>query len=145
MKVLVAYESRGGRTKRTAEAIADAVRAAGHEVEARPLKEAGSDQVGAADLLFVGSWVQGFLLFGVGPAKAALQWVAGLPPLAGKNTAVFCTYALNPRGTLPTLGSGMKAKGASLQGGAAFHHRQPTEGAPDFARKVLAALSGGSA
>ena len=142
MKVLVAYESRGGRTKRAAEAIADAVRASGHEAEARPLKEAGSDQVRAADLLFVGSWVEGFLLFGVGPAKSAMRWVAGLQPLSGKHTAVFCTYALNPRGTLSTLGSGLRAKGASLDGEAAFHHRRPTEGAAEFARRVLAALPG---
>ena len=145
MKVLVAYESRGGRTKRAAEAIADAVRAAGHDVDARPLKEAGPDRIGAADLLFVGSWVEGYLLFGVGPAKAALRWVTGLPPLAGKNTAVFCTYALKPRGTLSTLGSGLKAKGASLRGEAGFHRKRPTEGAAEFAGKVLAASSGGSA
>ncbi len=142
MKVLVAYESRGGRTKQAAEAIADTVRAAGHETEARPLKEAGSEQVVAADLLFVGSWVQGLLFFGVGPAKAARQWVTGLPSLSGKHAAVFCTYALNPRGTLSALGSGLKAKGVSLGGEAAFHHRRPTEGAPEFARRVLAALPG---
>jgi hypothetical protein len=118
------------------------VRAAGHETEARPLREIGSEQVTAADLLFVGSWVQGWLLFGVGPAKAAGQWISGLPSLSGKHAAVFCTYALDPRRTLSTLGSDLKAKGASIEDTAAFHHRRPTEGAPEFARRVLAALQG---
>jgi len=54
MKVLVAYESRGGRTKRAAEAIADAVRTSGLEADVWPLKEAEPDQVRAADVLFVG-------------------------------------------------------------------------------------------
>jgi flavodoxin len=142
MKVLVAYESRGGRTKRAAEAIADAVRTSGLEADVRPLKEAEPDQVRAADVLFVGSWVEGFLFFGVGPAKAARQWVAGLPSLSGKHAAVFCTYALNPRGTLAALGSGLRAKGASIDGEAAFHHRRPTEGSAEFARRVLAAVLG---
>jgi flavodoxin len=142
MKVLVAYESRGGRTKRAAEAVADAVRTAGHEVDVSPLREAGPEQVRVADVVFVGSWVEGFLFFGVGPAKAARQWVAALPSLSGKHAAVFCTYALNPRGTLATLGAGLRAKGASIDGEAGFHHRRPTEGAAEFAGRVLAAVGG---
>jgi flavodoxin len=142
VNVLVAYESRGGRTKRAAQAIADTIQAAGHQTEIRPLSEAGSELVATADVLFVGSWVEGFLLFGVGPAKAAQQWVAALPSLSGKHAAVFCTYALHPRGTLSALGSGVKGKGASLAGEAAFRHGRPTDGAPEFARRVLAASSG---
>jgi hypothetical protein len=141
MKVLVTYESKGGRTLTAAEAIAEAVRAAGHTVTVRPLAEVGGDDLLDQDLLFAGSWVEGFVLFGVGPARAALQRLKALPPLGGKPTAVFCTYAFNPRGTLGVLRTLLEANGARVVGQKAFNRRQPGQGTDVFVRDVLAAAT----
>jgi flavodoxin len=141
MRVLVAYESRGGRTRRAAEAIAAAARNEGHTVALKPLAQVGRDDVLESEMLFLGTWVQGYILFGVGPANAALRWLGDLPPLGGKPVAVFCTYAFNPRGTLALLRTSLETKSAKVVGERSFNHRQPELGADGFARGALAAVA----
>ncbi len=141
MRFLIAYESRGGRTRAAAEAIAAAARAGGHEADVRPLAGTDADALGRADVVFVGTWVEGFLVVGVGPARAAREWMARLPALSGKPAAVFCTYALNPRGTLSALQADLERKGARVLARRAFHRRHPDEGAGALVREVLARLS----
>ncbi len=137
MKVLVAYESRGGKTKAAAEAVAEAARGRGAEVSLRPLAETGPEDVRAADALFAGTWVEGFILFGVGPARAMRRWLADLPELEGKPVGVFCTYAFHPRRTLDIMESSLRAKGASVEGRLSAHRRDPTLGATELARSVM--------
>src|SRR3972149_4484997 len=103
MNVLVTYESRGGGAKQAAGAGAEAARATGATVVVSPVSDATSERVEEADVLFVGSWVEGFIVMGVGPSKAALDWLATPPPPGGEPAAVVCTYAFNPRKPLPNL------------------------------------------
>lgn len=145
MEILVTYESRGGTTRRTAEAIAAAARGEGHNVVAIPTIEATPAAVAEADVLFVGSWVEGFVVAGVGPAKAARRFLAGLRALDGKPAAVFCVYAFNPRGTLAAMERALVAAGARVVGKQAFNRRRPEQGAEAFARSVLSALGGPAA
>jgi flavodoxin len=142
MKVLVAYESQGGITMRTANALAESARGGGHDATARPLREVGGADLVGVDLLIVGTWVEGFVVARVGPAKAARRWVAGLPELAGVPTAVFCTYAFHPKGTLGQLSTMLEARGARVVAEKAFHHRRPEVGAEAFVR---AAVTGANA
>ena len=100
MKVLVAYESRGGHTRLAGSAIADACRADGHDVTLLPLAQVGRAEVEQCDLAAIGSWVEGFILFGVKPARAASRWLDEAPSFAGKPVGLFVTYAVNPRGSL---------------------------------------------
>jgi uroporphyrinogen-III synthase len=138
VRVLVGYESRGGTTKRAAEAVAEAIRRAGHEAEVRPLSEVAGGDLEEKDALFVGSRVEGFILFGVGPAKAARRWLAAIPSLPGIRAGVFCTYAFHPRGTLDVLARGLEARGARVLARHAFRRRDPTAGAESFVDAVLA-------
>ncbi len=137
MKVLVAYESRGGRTKAAAEAIAEAARAQGADVDVRSTMEAGPEDVKAADVLFAGAWVEGFILFGVGPARAMRRWMEGLPGLEGKRAAVFCTYAFHPRKTLDIMEANLRAKDARVVGRLAAHRRDPGQGTQQLVQSVL--------
>jgi flavodoxin len=138
-KVLVAYESHGGHTRRTAEAIAEAARTEGCTVAVRPLAQIGPDDLRDWDVLFLGTWVEGFIFFGAKPARAARRWLKNLPDLKGKAAAVFCSYAFNPSGTLPTLRSSLEARAAKVVGEQAFQRRRPEQGAAEFARTALAA------
>lgn len=137
MKVLVVYESRGGTTKRAAEAVAKAIGAAGHEAVLRPVAQAGPEDLEGADALFVGSWVEGYILFGVRPAHAARTWLGRLPTLAGTPAGAFCTYAFHPRGTLAELRRGLEARGANVVAEHAFHRRRPEAGADAFVQGFL--------
>jgi hypothetical protein len=87
-------------------------------------------------VLFVGTWVQGMILFGVKPADAKL-WVPSLPSLQNKPIGVFCTYAFNPRNSLNVLGDMLKARGATIVGQKAFHRNKPGDGARRFVESVL--------
>lgn len=136
MNVLVLYQSRGGHTRDAAEAIAQAARSLGHETAVRSVIQVSATDVEQADVLFVGTWVQGFILFGVKPAGADL-WVPSLPPLEGKAVGVFCTYAFSPRGSLRALSAMLRARGATVLGEKAFHRRRPRHGAESFVRQIL--------
>ncbi len=125
MNVLVIYESRGGHTRRAAEALGAAVRAQGTDAVVKAMSDVTASDVAQCDALAVGTWVEGFLVVGVGPAKAALAGVARLPALDGKRAVVFCTYGLNPRGTLDTLRRALEAKGATVVAEAASSRAHP--------------------
>jgi flavorubredoxin len=138
MQVLVAYESRGGRTRRAAEAVADAVRARGSDVSLKALSEVTAQDLERADAVAVGSWVQGFVIVRVGPAKAALDAVGRLPAMGGKPAAVFCTYGASPRATLATLRRSLEAKGAKVVAENASHRSHPERGAAELAERLCA-------
>ena len=142
MQVLVAYESRGGRTRRAAEAVADAVRARGSEVTLMALKDTTAEDVVRSDAIALGSWVEGFVFFNVGPAKAALAEVKRLPVLGGKPVAVFCTYGFNPRATLATLRQSLEAKGAKVVAENASPRSHPDRGADELAKRLCASPGG---
>ncbi len=162
MNVLVLYQSRSGHTRRAAEAIGEAARALKGEAVVKSVIEVGEADVARADVLFVGTWVQGLILFAVKPAGAEL-WVPALPPLGvkvkratggltagikmatplgGKPVGVFCTYAFHPRGSLRALGAMLTGRGATVVGERAFHRSRPGAGAEAFVRGVLEAAQG---
>ncbi|MHB8244226.1 MAG: flavodoxin family protein [Acidimicrobiales bacterium] len=138
MEVLVAYESRGGQTRRAAEAVASAVRDRGSNATLKALSETTAQDVEQADAIAVGSWVEGLILVKVGPAKAALEAVGRLPAMEGKPAAVFCTYAVNPRATLATLRRSLEAKGAKVVAENASRRSHPGQGASDLAERLCA-------
>lgn len=140
MNVLVGYESKGGRTKRAAEAIADAAAAEGADVTIRPIASISKMDVAAADVVFLGSWVKGFLIIDVGPVPKALKAIDAFDSLDGKRAAAFCTYALHPARTLDTISAHLRARGATVVGERAFHRSDPAEGAGAFARDVLSTV-----
>jgi flavodoxin len=138
MKVLVLYQSRSGHTRDAAEAIAQAARDLNHEVNFKSVIEVRKADIENADALFVGTWIQGFILFGVKPAGAEL-WVPALPSLEGKPVGIFCTYAFNPRGSLRALGALLAARGATILGQRAFHRSRSRDGVAPFVQSVLQA------
>jgi menaquinone-dependent protoporphyrinogen IX oxidase len=138
MQVLVAYESRGGRTHRAAEAVADAIRVLGSEAMVKTLKDTTAEDVDSSDAIAIGSWVEGLIFFKVGPAKAAVAAVERLPALGGKPAAVFCTYGFNPRATLATLRKSLETKGAKVVAQNASPRSHPDRGATELAERICA-------
>jgi flavorubredoxin len=138
MNVLVMYESRNGHTRQAAEAIASAARKQQLDVKLKSVAEVSKLDVDLADVLFVGTWVHGLILFGVRPAGAEL-WGPSLPPLDRKPVGVFCTYRFNPRNSLNKLDDLLTSRGATVMGQHAFHSSQPASGADAFVREVVKA------
>lgn len=139
-RVLVCYESEGGKTRAAAEALGGQCLASGCDVVVASIDHVGPREIAGADVLVIGTWVEGFVVAGVRPARAMRAWLASLPPLAGRPVALFCTYGVNPRGALEEMASAVSAKGAVVVDRAAFAARDLVPGAlegPDaFASRV---------
>lgn len=89
-KVIVAYESKYGNTKRVAETIAEGAReVSGIEAVVKELEEVDLESVGSYDLILIGSPNH----FG-GPTRGAKKFIdkLGKLRLEGKYVAVFDTY-----------------------------------------------------
>ncbi len=119
-RVLVCYESVGGKTARAAEAIADGYSAQGVVARVLPIARVGAAELAATDMVVVGSWVEGFVVAGVGPAKGMRAWLADLPRLGGKPVGIFCTYGVSPKDTLGEMRRSFQERGAVVVAQAAF-------------------------
>jgi hypothetical protein len=137
MKVLVAYDSRKGTTRAVAEWIGRVATGWTPQVEVRPVVGLRPEKAAEADVLFLGCWVRGLVVVGVGPSEGASEWARSLPPLDGTLAAVFCTYDVNPRQTLPTLAEELRGKGAEVVAGHASRRRNRFAGVDDFIVAVM--------
>ncbi len=129
-RVLVCYESQGGHTARAAEEVAASLMAAGDRAVVRPVSKVSAADLSSADLVVIGSWVEGFVVAGVGPAKTTRRWLEGLPRLPGKRVAIFCTYGVSPKATLPVMRRTLEAKAATVVTQAAFGPREAAGAGP---------------
>ncbi len=98
MRVVVIYESLQGHTRKAAELIGGACRQADVEVSVREVTNLDLHELAQADLLFIGTWVDGLILFGQRPGRSFK--FAALPPIDGKPVAAFVTYAVNAGGVM---------------------------------------------
>src|SRR5688500_3737585 len=112
MKAVVLFESMTGNTKRAAELIGGALAAAGDDVTVRNITDFDFHELAVADVVFVGTWVDGLVLFGQRPGRAGR--LRNLPVLDRKPVAVFCTYAINAGRALDKTAGILEAKGASV-------------------------------
>ena len=70
VNIVVIHQSRTGNTRRAAELIGGAAEAAGDTVAVRPVTNIDFKELAEADLVFVGTWVDGLILFGHRPTPA---------------------------------------------------------------------------
>lgn len=139
MKILVAYESKTGHTQQAAEAIGTAARNLGHQITVKRFVEVNAYDTQTADILFLGTWVQGMFIFGMKPAGVG-QWIPALPSIKGKSVALFCTYAFRPGGALRSLGALLEEQGARIIGDHAFNRSNPGKDADSFVSGIVNAV-----
>jgi hypothetical protein len=135
VKVVVLYESMTGNTRRAAELIGGAVAATGADVSVYPVTNPNLHELSVADLVFVGTWVDGLVLFGQRPGRATRLWK--LPVLDHKPVAVFCTYAINAGKALDKTVAILVAKGARVVGSRQFRRDRIEQGVQEFVDAVL--------
>ena len=112
-----------------------------------PVTNPDLHQLSVADLVFVGTWVDGLVLFGQRPGRATRLWK--LPVLDHKPVAVFCTYAINAGKALDKTVAILEAKGARVVGSRQFRRdrierRRPRVRGLGAAVRVRQAPSGNS-
>lgn len=128
--VLVAYESEGGYTEHIAREISDQVRSKVESVICLPLHEVGVAELTSADLVFLGTWVEGLAVTNVRAAAPMRKWLDALPAQLGeKRFALFCTYGFSPRGSLAAMQDTLQSHHAMVLGSASFKHGSKDTGA----------------
>ncbi|HSL59580.1 MAG TPA: flavodoxin family protein [Acidimicrobiales bacterium] len=138
MNAVVIYESLTGNTRQAAEVIGEELRANGVDATVSPITNVDLAALSAADLVFVGSWVDG--LFFVGQKPARLGRLKAMPTIAGKRAAVFCTYALDPGKTLEKMTAIVADRGGDVIGGMALHRRRIDAEARELVDRALATV-----
>ena len=112
MRAVVIYESMTGNTARAARLIADEVAAQGVEVSVYPITDIGLKDLAEADIVFVGTWVDGLILFGHRPGRAGR--IKAMPVIDGKRVAAFMTYAVHAGKALERFARVLDERGATV-------------------------------
>ncbi|MGY6501726.1 MAG: flavodoxin family protein [Acidimicrobiales bacterium] len=135
MNAVVIYESLTGNTREAAEQIGAELRSSGVSTTVSPIGRIDLGALAVADLVIVGSWVDGMFVVGQKPARSGR--LRAMPVIDGKRAAVFCTYALDPGKTLEKLSDIVADRGGVVVGGVAIHRKRIAEGASDFVDRLL--------
>jgi hypothetical protein len=138
VNAVVIFESLTGNTRIAADLIGDELRASGVDTTVCPIDAIDLTALAAADLVVVGSWVDGMFFVGQRPGRAGR--LRAMPVITGKRAAVYCTYAIDPGKTLTKLTDIVAERGGDVIGGVALHRKRLAEGAADFVDRLLGAL-----
>lgn len=136
MQAVVIYESLTGNTAKAGQAIAAELTAAGVPTQAFPITNIDYQALADADLVIVGSWVDGLIFVGQKPGR--MGRIVKMPALVGKKAIVYLTYAINPGKSLEKLSAAVEARGAEVLGGQSIRRDKLAEGVADFVDRVLA-------
>ena len=139
MDVVVIYESLTGNTAKAGQAIAEQLTDAGVPTQAYPIKHIDFQALSKADLVIVGSWVDGLVVVGQKPGR--LGRIKAMPALAGKRAVVYLTYAIDPGKALQKMSDAVAARGAEVLGGQIIRRDKLEEGVADFVDRVLQVTS----
>jgi hypothetical protein len=111
-------------------------------VSVRPVTDIDFHELAVADVAFIGTWVDGLVLFGQRPGRAGR--LRKLPVLERKPVAVFCTYAVNAGKALNKTAELLAGKGAVIVGGHQFRRGRLERGVTEFVRDIRDRVSSGA-
>jgi flavodoxin len=136
MKVAIVFDSSTGTTRQAAQAMGKMLEEKGHEVQVQRAVEADPTEVTGADLICVGSWVQGWFIIRQHPTSTTLRFIDQLEDLSGKQALVFCTYKLAAGSTLNQMARPLEGKGAQVVGRFKFRGPEPDGKFMSFAESL---------
>jgi hypothetical protein len=138
VRAVVISESLTGNTRRAASFIARELTAQGVGAVACPITAIDYQALSAADLVIVGTWTDGVVLFGQRPGRA--HRLRAMPSIAGKKAVVFCTYAVDPGRTLDKLSDIVRDRGGDVIGGMAIRRNDLAGGARELVSRLMSAV-----
>jgi len=139
MNIVVIHQSRSGNTKKAAELIGGAVASSENKVTVRSTENLDFKELANADLIFVGTWVDGLILFGHRPGDIGKLNL--IPPLWGKNVVAFMTHAANPGKAASKFASFLEAKGAKVISSRSINRRKLESEIRPFVEEIIAELN----
>lgn len=137
MRALVVYESLTGNTRKAAVRIVEELHTHGWEASHCNSRSVDLAALQQSDVVIVGTWVDGLILFGQRPGNSGR--LSKIPLLAGKPTYVYVTYAVNAGKTLDKLTAMVKSRDGEVRGGMAIRRDQLDDGCVELAAAVVSA------
>jgi hypothetical protein len=138
MRAVVIYESLTGNTARAARLVGEAVAGERVEVAIYPITSIGLKDLAAADIVFVGTWVDGLVLFGHRPGRAGR--IRSMPVIDGKRVAAFMTYAIHAGRALDRFADVLEERGATVVARILLRRDRLEAGVEGFVRDALATV-----
>lgn len=135
MEAVVIYESLTGNTAKAGQAIAAGLSAEGLPTQAFPITAIDYQALSRAELVVVGSWVDGLIFVGQRPGR--MGRITSMPALAGKKAVVYLTYAIDPGKSLQKLSTAVEARGAEVLGGVTIRRDKLQVGVDDLVDRIL--------
>jgi flavodoxin len=139
MDAVIIYESLTGNTRRAAHLIGDGFFDHRIGTQIYPTEAVTPEAIAGADLVLVGTWVDGALIVGQRPGKS--KKLRRLPDLSGKRCLVFCTYAIDPGKTIEKLTRIVEERGGEVLGGMTLRRDRLAEDAEDFVARAVEAVA----
>ena len=143
----IVYESRRGKARRAAEAVAEAAAARGVPSLLRSIEEAVPEDILEAPALIVGCWAKIDTPIGGETVRAASRWIEALPELHGKPIGLFCTYTFFPHTfadtatrtaeALAVMSRSIEEKGGKVVSAHSLHFQAFGKGAEELVAEVL--------
>jgi flavorubredoxin len=138
MRAVVIYESLTGNTAAAARLIAAEVAARGVEVSVYNITDIGLKDLAEADVVFIGTWVDGLVLFGHRPGRAGR--IKSMPVIDGKRVAAFMTYAIHAGKALDRFAKVLSERGAIVVARALLRRDHLDRGIDDLVTQALATV-----
>lgn len=138
MRAVVIYESLTGNTATAARLIAEDIAAHGVEVALYPITDIGLKELSEADIVFIGTWVDGLVLFGHRPGRAGR--IKAMPVIDGKRVAAFMTYAIHAGKALDRFAEVLDERGATVVARTLLRRDHLETGVGDFVASSLATV-----
>jgi flavodoxin I len=138
-RAVVIYESLTGNTARAARLIADEVAARGVEVAVYDITDIGLKELAEADVVFIGTWVDGLVLFGHRPGRAGR--IKRMPVVDGKPVAAFMTYAIHAGKALDRFSRVLTERGAVVVARALLRRDHLDQGIDELVSQALATVA----
>ena len=137
MRALVIHESLTGNTREAARLIVDELVAEGWQASECSAREVDHGTLQAADVIVVGTWVDGLFFFGQRPGGSGK--LSRMPLLGGKPTYVYVTCAIDPGKTLEKLSAVVEERAGNVVGGMVIKRGDLVDRSVEFARRVAGA------
>ncbi|MHA1199733.1 MAG: flavodoxin family protein [Candidatus Heimdallarchaeaceae archaeon] len=128
MKLLIAYFSHSGNTKRVAEIISEKLKETEHEVVFKDVSTVSDTDISNAELIVLGTPIHGLILFGQHAAKPARDFIKSLPDnLEKKKFILFATYLFFPSNAPVKIERIIQQKQGEVQTFVAMHRKKKEE------------------
>jgi flavorubredoxin len=138
-RAVVIYESLTGNTAKAAQLIADEVAARGVEVAIYNITDIGLKELAEADVVFIGTWVDGLVLFGHRPGRAGR--IKRMPVVDGKQVAAFMTYAIHAGKALDRFSRVLTERGAVVVARGLLRRDRLDQGIEELVSEALATVA----